>query len=169
MRPILALAVPVLAVGAAAVFACGSPEASHATIPTATIGSVAPPPPPDASAPEPVAGACGGRCSGRVGPALVDALGVRVKQAHRCYDNALAIDKTVRGKVSVRMKIGADGRVCDVTARSDNTSMVDVAKCVAAFYRANTGQLSFPLPDNGCVDVDLPINFVPRPDDAGAP
>jgi hypothetical protein len=25
------------------------------------------------------------------------------------------------------------------------------------------------LPDNGCVDVDLPINFVPRPDDAGAP
>jgi hypothetical protein len=80
-----------------------------------------------------VAGACGGRCSGRVGPALVDALGFRAKQAHRCYDDAPAIDKKVRGKVSVRLTIGADGRVCAVTARSDNTSMEDVAKCVAGF------------------------------------
>ena len=52
---------------------------------------------------------------------------------------------------------------------SDSTSMGEVAKCVAGFYRANPGELSLPLPDNGCVDVNLPIDFVPRPDDAGIP
>jgi hypothetical protein len=117
--------------------------------------------------PTPAPSPCGGKCPGRVGPALVDAIAKRAKQAHRCYDNALATDRTLRGKVTVRMMIGADGRVCEVNAESDNKAMGAVASCVAGFYR--TGDAQFPPPDNGCAVVNAPINFIPRADDAGAP
>ena len=127
-----------------------------------------------AAAPEPLAAsapvsACTGPCPGRVGPELVDAIAKRAKQAHRCYDTALAGDKTLRGRVTVRMTIGADGRVCQASADSDNKAMEAVASCVAGTYRANTGDLRFPPPDNGCVVVNAPINFIPRADDAGSP
>ena len=163
-----------------ALLACGRPTAAGSpSTPalTASIGSAPPPPAPapasstaataPAAAPGPAA--CGGKCSGKAGNALVEAIAKRAKTAHRCYDNALASDKTVRGKVNVRLTIGVDGGVCEVSAASDNKAMDAVASCVAALYRKNTGDLRFPAPDDGCVAVNLPVNFVPRPDDAGAP
>ena len=107
-------------------------------------------------------GPCPGSCPGHVGPALGDAIAKRAKQAHRCYDNDLAGDKTLRGRVTVRMTIGADGRVCQASAESDSKPMEAVASCVAGMYRANTGDLHFRSPDDGCAIVNAPINFVPR-------
>jgi hypothetical protein len=42
------------------------------------------------------------RCTGTSGTELENALGFRAKQAHRCYDNALAQDPTLRGKLVPR-------------------------------------------------------------------
>ncbi len=162
MRSILLVGVSAIAAAPAAVVACGSPAPVSA--PTTPRG----PEPIDAATPDVDAGVCGGRCTGRAGSALVEALSFRARQAHRCYDNALAQDKSIRGKVIVRVRLGADGRVCDVNAQSEDAAMADVATCVAGFYRANTAARSFPPPDDGCIDVAVPINFVPRGEQSGS-
>ncbi|MEO6576719.1 MAG: hypothetical protein ABIP89_22925, partial [Polyangiaceae bacterium] len=52
-------------------------------------------------------------CSGGTTPELENALGFRAKQAHRCYDTALAQDNTLQGKVSISVRIAANGNVCN--------------------------------------------------------
>jgi hypothetical protein len=160
----------------AALIGCGGPTAAGSPstpVPTASVGPVAPPPPspPPPAAPAtpapaaPVAPAtCAAKCSGHVGNALVSAIGKRAKEAHRCYDKALAADKSVRGKVTIRLMIAADGGVCEVTADADNPGMDAVASCVAALYRTNTGEQRFPPPEDGCASVNAPLSFVPRAD-----
>ena len=155
---------------------CGAPsEAARPAPPaTATIGSVAAPPPqaiaaapsapPAIAAPPPGTGCS--QCTGHVGSALVDALAKRAKQARRCYESALASDAALRGRVLLRITIGDDGKVCEATGTSDTKAMEGVATCVAALFRSTEPTL--PPPEGGCAVVNAPINFVPKPD-AGAP
>lgn len=99
------------------------------------------------------------RCTGTAGPELENALGFRAKQAHRCYDNALAQDPTLRGKVTVAVRVGSNGQVCSANVASNDMGSSVVASCVAGYFRG----ASFPAPKGGgCVDVNIPINFVPR-------
>ncbi|HSO36401.1 MAG TPA: AgmX/PglI C-terminal domain-containing protein, partial [Labilithrix sp.] len=149
-----------------ALAACGAPgeAAKAAPPPTANVEAVAAPPPQaivaasSARAPAPAPGACGGLCPGHVGSALVEAIGKRARQARRCYESALATDKTLRGRVALRITIGADGRICEATADVDNKAMEGVATCVAALYRAPDVRL--PPPDDGCAIVNAPISFI---------
>lgn len=99
------------------------------------------------------------QCSGGSSSDIESALAFRAKQAHRCYDNALAQDPTLRGKVSISVRIGANGQACSASvANNELASAPAVASCVAGYFR---GQ-SFPTPRGGCLDVNIPINFVPR-------
>lgn len=99
------------------------------------------------------------KCTGGSNSDIETALAFRAKQAHRCYDNALAQDATLRGKVSIAVRIGANGQACSAgVASNDMASAPGVANCVVGYFR---GQ-SFPQPKGGCVDVNIPINFVPR-------
>ncbi len=99
------------------------------------------------------------KCTGSAGSDVESALSFRAKQAHRCYDNALAQDPTLRGKVSIAVRIGSNGQACSAgVASNELASAPSVATCVAGYFR---GQ-AFPAPKGGCVDVNIPINFVPR-------
>lgn len=98
------------------------------------------------------------RCSGTSGADLENALAFRVKQAHRCYDNALAQDPTLRGKVTVSVRVGANGQACSAGIAANDMSSSNVASCVTGFFRGT----NFPAPKGGCVDVNIPINFVPH-------
>jgi hypothetical protein len=99
------------------------------------------------------------KCSGAASSDVETALSFRAKQAHRCYDNALAQDPTLRGKVSIAVRIGANGQACSAAVASNElTSAPSVANCVTGYFR---GQ-NFPAPRGGCLDVNIPINFVPR-------
>ena len=98
------------------------------------------------------------KCVGQSGSDLETALQFRVKQAHRCYDNALAQDPTLRGKVTVAVRIGANGQVCSSGVASNDMASPNVATCVTGYFRG----ANFPSPKGGCVDVNIPINFVPR-------
>jgi hypothetical protein len=99
------------------------------------------------------------KCSGATNSEIESALSFRAKQAHRCYDNALAQDATLRGKVSIAVRIGSNGQACSAAVASNElTSAPSVASCVTGYFR---GQ-AFPAPRGGCVDVNIPINFVPR-------
>ena len=99
------------------------------------------------------------KCTGATNSEVEIALSFRAKQAHRCYDNALSQDPTLRGKVSIAVRIGSNGQACSAgVASNELASAPGVANCVAGYFR---GQ-NFPAPRGGCVDVNIPINFVPR-------
>ena len=99
------------------------------------------------------------QCGGKTNSDIETALSFRAKQAHRCYDNALGQDPTLRGKVSIAVRIGSNGTACSAgVASNELTSAPNVANCVVGYFR---GQ-AFPSPRGGCVDVNIPINFVPR-------
>lgn len=99
------------------------------------------------------------KCTGSSTSDIETALAFRAKQSHRCYDNALANDPTLRGKMAIAVRIGANGTACSAgVASNELASAPAVAACVVSNFR---GQ-AFPAPRGGCVDVNIPINFVPR-------
>lgn len=98
------------------------------------------------------------KCTGTTTRELEQTLAFRAKQAHRCYDSALAQDPTLRGKVSIAVRIGTNGAVCSAAVASNDMGNPSVANCVAGHFRSG----SFPAPTGGCAEVNVPINFVPR-------
>jgi hypothetical protein len=98
------------------------------------------------------------KCTGASSPELEQALQFRVKQSHRCYDNALAQDATLRGKITLNVRIAPTGQVCSAGVVSNEMGSPHVASCVAGYFRG----ASFPAPKGGCADVNIPINFMPR-------
>ncbi|MBX3228328.1 MAG: AgmX/PglI C-terminal domain-containing protein [Labilithrix sp.] len=100
------------------------------------------------------------QCNGKSTSELETALNFRVRQAHRCYDNALGQDPTLRGKIVVAVRVGANGTTCPsgVSIASNEMGSSTVAQCVAGYFRG----ASFSAPQGGCVDINIPINFVPR-------
>lgn len=148
----------------------GPPDAGVPPRPSANIDDDIPPPPAieDSGADAgkktvtvvPAGNQCDAKkCGGATNSDVETALAFRAKQAHRCYDNALAQDPTLRGKVSIAVRIGSNGQACSAGVGSNELSSAPgVASCVAGYFR---GQ-NFPAPKGGCVDVNIPINFVPR-------
>lgn len=98
------------------------------------------------------------KCGGTNSDDLNTALSFRAKQAHRCYDNALAQDPTLKGKISIAVRVGANGQVCSAGIASNDMGNAMVANCVVNYFR---GQ-NLPAPKGGCIDANIPINFVPR-------
>jgi hypothetical protein len=97
-------------------------------------------------------------CSGTTTSELESALAYRAKQAHRCYDAALTQDSELKGRVSVRVRVASNGNVCTADVVGNDMGTDSVAKCVAATFRASR---SFPIPKGNCVDVNVPMSFVP--------
>jgi len=98
------------------------------------------------------------KCTGSNSDELGNSLGALAKRAHRCYDNALAQDPTLRGKVSIAVRVGSNGQVCSASVASNDMGNASVANCVAGYFRGQT----LPAPKGGCIDANVPINFVPR-------
>ena len=129
------------------------------------------PPPPDTpsgsdagadnrSNPGPTTNPCDARtCGGSITQDLEGSLSFRAKQAHRCYDAALAQDSTLAGKVVIRVRIAANGTICSSTVASNDLSNAGVAQCVANTFRS--GNSKFPAPRGGCIDTSIPISFKP--------
>jgi hypothetical protein len=146
----------------------GAPVVSVATGRDQTEDIPIPPPIVDAGKEKPTqtvtqvgSGQCDAKkCGGKTTSELETALAFRTRQAHRCYDTALGQDPTLRGKITVAVRVGSNGQTCPngVSIASNEMSSPTVANCVLNYYR---GQ-SFPAPQGGCTDVNIPINFVPR-------
>jgi len=97
-------------------------------------------------------------CSGQTTSELESALAFRAKQAHRCYDSALANDSTLQGKVELQLRVASNGNVCQVDVTGNDMGTSSVASCVAGYFRS-AGH--FPAPKGGCIDAKIPISFVP--------
>jgi hypothetical protein len=127
-----------------------------------------PPPPPVEEKPEAgptgprivyvPGGGCEGKCVGNAPPELGQALQVRAAQARRCYNSALSNDSSLRGRVTVAVRIGPSGNVCSASVASNDMGSPSVANCAANIFR----QASYPAPRGGCVDATVPMSFIPQ-------
>jgi hypothetical protein len=97
-------------------------------------------------------------CSGTVTSELETQVAYRAKQAHRCYDTALAQDSTLKGHVTLKVRIGSNGSVCAAAVTGNDMGVDSVANCVAQTFRASR---SFPPPKGNCAEMNVPISFVP--------
>ncbi len=98
-------------------------------------------------------------CSGgKTTDELETALGYRAKQAHRCYDQALAQDSDLKGHVTIAVRVASNGTLCSANVAANDMGSDGVATCVANVFRSSR---TFPAPKGGCIDVKVPINFVP--------
>jgi hypothetical protein len=102
---------------------------------------------------------CEGKCSGTAPPELGAALQVRASQSRRCYNQALAQDTSLRGHVTISVRIGPSGAVCSATVASNDMGTPNVANCAANIFRTSG---NYPAPRGGCVDATVPMSFVPQ-------
>jgi hypothetical protein len=102
---------------------------------------------------------CEGKCYGRAPAELSGALQVRGAQARRCYNQALAQDSSLKGHVQIAVRIGPSGNVCSANVTSNDMGNPAVGNCAANILR-QTGSL--PAPQGGCIDVTVPLSFVPQ-------
>ncbi len=186
-----ALVVALVAGGAAFFALRGNQETTEKAAPTATAvqspppRSPAPPPPPppppppeeetaktastpSTSAPRANNGVaapqenkgpagCSGGCTGSADAGLRDALRLRGASAKTCYNKALLSNSTLQGKMTVAVRVSPSGAACSATVASDSLGDAAVSSCILQKFRSG----SYPKPKGGCVDVQVPLNFVP--------
>lgn len=93
------------------------------------------------------------KCTGTQHPDMATMLAFRAKAAHKCYDQALSQDATLKGGVTIALRLGTNGLACSASVASNSTGNAGVAQCIAASMRAG----GYPAPKGGCVDVAVPI------------
>lgn len=123
---------------------------------------VAPPPPVEAK-PEPAKPSaprkdtCDGECKGTETSELLSALRARAGQARSCYERALTHNSSLSGSVVLNLRVSPTGTACSASMGKDTLGDPAVTNCVLQRFRSG----KFPKPTGGCVDIALPINFVP--------
>jgi outer membrane biosynthesis protein TonB len=133
----------------------------------------APPPPPpvvpEASAPQPTerkvqragrgaGGGCDGECDGKVTSVLQSALQAKGFQGRGCYERALRQNPLLEGRLGIQVRVGPQGQVCSANVTADSFRDPGVSSCVLQLFRS----ASLPPPNGGCVDVQVPLNFIPK-------
>jgi hypothetical protein len=129
-----------------------------------------PPPPPPEDKPEGGAlggtrtiyvtgGGCEAKCTGKSPPELAQVLQVRGRAAQRCYNSALGNDSSLKGHVTIAVKVGPSGNLCGVSVAGNDMGSSVVANCAANIFRSAGG---YPAPHGGCVDATVPLSFVPQ-------
>lgn len=138
--------------------------------PTAALMDSIPPPPPveevaeaDAgpavkAAPSPKADLCAGPCNGSASAGLSSALSARAASSRTCYERALRTNESLQGKMVVQVRVDANGRVCSARVAEDGVGSQEVSSCVLGSFRG----AKLPPPTAGCIDVNVPMSFVPR-------
>jgi hypothetical protein len=104
-------------------------------------------------------GGCEAKCVGTAPPELEQALQVRGSQARRCYNQALAQDSSLKGHVTIAVKVGSSGNLCAANVVANDMGSGSVAACAANIFRASSG---YPAPHGGCVEANIPLSFVPQ-------
>jgi len=104
------------------------------------------------------AGGCSGTCKGSTTPSLNSALASRGAAGRRCYEKVLLRDPTLSGRMKVRMRVGPGGQICSASIASDGIGDAGLSNCILGIFRSST----FPSPRDGCIDVEVPLSFVPQ-------
>ena len=147
-----------------------TPVATNSVQPTVDEPPPPPPPPPpeeDAGKPdEKVPGKkvvsgpnpCSKECAGTATAALQSALSGRAGQSRSCYEKALSSNATLEGTLTIGVKVGPGGQVCGARVVADGLHDPGVANCVVNRFASST----FPAPQGGCAEVNVPLRFMPK-------
>jgi hypothetical protein len=101
---------------------------------------------------------CSKVCEGTASAALQSALSGRAGQSRSCYEKALSSNATLEGTLTVGVKVGPSGQVCSARVVSDGLHDPGVSNCVVARFMSST----FPAPQGGCAEVNVPLRFMPK-------
>lgn len=110
-------------------------------------------------------GSCGHECKGSAGDALAAALRERAGRARKCYEQELKRNPETQGRLLITLTVAEDGAPCEtkVTSSTMNVSG-DFETCLVRLMDTR-----YPAPAGGCIQVVLPLAFVPAPASAPTP
>jgi hypothetical protein len=103
-------------------------------------------------------GGCSGECKGEAPGNLRATLSAKGAQARGCYERALRQNNMLQGRIKIGLRIGPNGSVCSANVTSNELGDPGVASCVLQMFRSST----FPSPQGGCVDAEVPLKFEPK-------
>jgi hypothetical protein len=103
-------------------------------------------------------GGCAGECKGEAPGNLRATLSAKGAQARGCYERALRQNNMLQGRLKIGLRIASNGSVCSANVTSNELGDPGVASCVVQMFRSST----FPAPQGGCVDAEVPLKFEPR-------
>ena len=101
---------------------------------------------------------CSKECTGTATAALTSALAGRAGQSRSCYEKALSSNATLEGTLTIGVKVGPGGQVCSARVVADGLHDPGVSNCVVNRFLGTT----FPAPQGGCADVNVPLRFMPK-------
>lgn len=99
-------------------------------------------------------GACSQCGQGVPSSALSSALQGAAGSAQGCYKRALRTTAAA-GRITVAVSVGSTGQVCSASIANDTLGSPEISNCVLSRFQGK----SFPKPEQGCVVVNIPINF----------
>jgi hypothetical protein len=100
---------------------------------------------------------CDDPCRGKETPELLGSMRVKAGQARSCYERALSNNSALAGRIEVAVRVGANGVACSASVANDTLGDVSVKSCALGRFRG----AQYPKPSGGCVDVSVPMNFMP--------
>jgi outer membrane biosynthesis protein TonB len=100
---------------------------------------------------------CDDPCRGKETAELLSSLRAKAGQARSCYERALGNNGALAGKLEVALRVGANGAACSASIANDTLGDAAVKSCALARFRGGR----YPKPIGGCVDVSVPMNFMP--------
>lgn len=114
--------------------------------------------PPDAGGGKRLTGGGAGSCAkcgaGKPSAALNSAVRNAAGSAQGCYRRALR-QSAAAGSMTVSVQVGSAGNVCGASIVNDSVGSPEISNCVLNRFRGS----NFPKPEEGCVVVNVPINF----------
>ena len=97
-------------------------------------------------------------CAGNASSALIDAIRSHASQARACYEAALKQTPTVAGRLMLNLRISHDGASCPLrVAQNELSEAATLLPCLRSLL-----EIQYPKPQGGCVELNLPLKFVPE-------
>jgi hypothetical protein len=163
-----------LVVGKFTLMRSPQPSASATVVateqPKQDVAPPPPPPPPEepsasasaSTAPSAKAakagGGCSGECKGEVSHELRAYLSGRASQGRKCYERALLQNATLKGHLKLQVRLNPQGQLCNASIAADELQDPGLSMCILQLFRNSV----YPAPTGGCVDVAVPMSFVPQ-------
>jgi hypothetical protein len=103
-------------------------------------------------------------CAGSASAGLIEAVRGRAAQARSCYEKSLSKTPTLGGRMLLNLRIAHDGASCPFgVAQNELSGSSTLMPCLRAVLETH-----YPRPTGGCVELNLPLKFVPEYIDADA-
>ena len=97
-------------------------------------------------------------CNAPVSLELQQVLSARAAKSRFCYEQLLRDDPTRAGTALVAVRMSGQGNFEEVNLIKDEIGNPTFAQCILANFREPTGTLI----EGGCVEVNIPLRFVPK-------